>query len=79
MAMSHTTREGQCRIVKECTYPLTALECVDLIITDIAVIEVTNQGLVLKEFAPGWTPEEVQALTEPALVIVPECQEMTLM
>ena len=79
VAISHTTREGQCRIVKECTYPLTALECVDLIITDIAVIEVTNQGLVLKEFAPGWTPEEVQALTEPALVIVPECQEMTLM
>ncbi len=79
VAMNHTTKDGQCRIVKECTYPLTALECVDLIVTDIAVIEVTKQGLVLKEVAPGWTPEEVQSLTEPVLIIDANCQEMTLM
>ncbi|NQT74738.1 MAG: 3-oxoacid CoA-transferase subunit B [Chloroflexi bacterium] len=79
VAMNHITKESHCRVVKECTYPLTALECVDLIVTDIAVIEVTNQGLVLKEVAPGWSPEEVQSLTEPVLTIDTNCQEMTLM
>lgn len=79
VAMNHITKEGQCRIVRKCTYPLTALECVDLIVTDIAVIEVTRQGLVLKEVAPGWTPEEVQNLTEPTLAIDPDYHEITLM
>jgi 3-oxoacid CoA-transferase B subunit len=79
VAMNHTTKEGKPRIVKHCSYPLTALNCVDLIITDIAVIEVTDKGLVLKEVAPGWTPEEVQNLTEPTLIIAPDCQEMVLM
>jgi len=65
--------------VKRCSYPLTAINCVDLIVTDIAVIEVTDKGLVLKEVAPGWTPEEVQGLTEPKLIIDPDCQEMVLM
>ncbi len=76
--MEHTTKEGEYRIVKECNYPLTALASVDLIVTDIAVIEVTDQGLVLKEVAPGWTPEEVQGLTEPRLIVDPDCQEITL-
>jgi len=76
--MEHTTKDGQYRILKKCSYPLTALESVDLIVTDIAVIEVTDQGLVLKEFAPGWTPEEVQNLTEPRLIIDPGCEEITL-
>ena len=65
--------------MKRCSYPLTAINCVDLIVTDIAVIEVTDKGLVLKEVAPGWTPEEVQGLTEPKLIIDPDCQEMVLM
>ena len=76
--MEHTTKDGQYRIVKECSYPITALESVNLIVTDIAVIEVTDQGLVLKEVAPGWTPEEVQGLTEPQLIVDPDCQEITL-
>jgi len=79
VAMNHTTKDGQPRILKKCTYPLTAINCVDLIVTDIAVIEVTDRGLVLKEVAPGWTPEEVQSLTEPTLIVDPCCQEMTLM
>ncbi len=79
VAMNHVTKEGDYRVVKECIYPLTALGCVDLIVTDIAVIEVTNEGLVLKEVAPGWTPEEVQNLTEPTLTIDTDCHEMTLM
>ncbi len=79
IAMNHVTKEGNNRIVKKCSYELTAPECVDLIVTDIAVIEVTKEGLVLKEMAPGWTPEEVQSLTEPKLIIAPDCQEITLM
>ncbi|MCP4604633.1 MAG: 3-oxoacid CoA-transferase subunit B [Proteobacteria bacterium] len=78
VAMNHVDKEGQFRIVKECTYPLTALECVDLIVTDIAVIDVTKEGLVLKEVAPGWSPEEIQTFTEPTLIIDPKCKEITL-
>jgi 3-oxoacid CoA-transferase subunit B len=79
VVMNHNTKEGKPRILKKCSYPLTALKCVDLIVTDIAVIEVTEKGLVLKEVAPGWTPEEVQRQTEPTLIIAPDCQEMALM
>ncbi len=68
----HTTKDGKVKLVKKCSVPLTAPECVDLVITDIAVIEVTKKGLVLKETAPDWTPEEVQALTEPKLIISPD-------
>jgi 3-oxoacid CoA-transferase B subunit len=66
--MEHTSKDGQPKIVRTCTYPVTALECVNTIITDVAVIEVTPQGLELREVAPGWTPEEVQAITEPRLI-----------
>ena len=79
IAMNHTTKEGDYRIVKKCAYPLTAPKCVDLIVTDIAVIEVTKKGLVLKEVAPGWTPQDVQALTEPKLIVDPKCREIELM
>jgi 3-oxoacid CoA-transferase B subunit len=79
VAMNHTTKDGESRIVKKCTYPLTALNCVDLIVTDIGVVEVTDRGLVLKEVAPGWTPEEVQSLTEPTLIIDPDCHDIELM
>lgn len=76
--MTHTTKENEPKILKECTYPLTAPRCVDLIVTDIAVIEVTDKGLVLKETAPGWTAKEVQALTEPKLIIATDLKEMAL-
>ena len=78
ITMDHTTKEGDYRIVKKCSYPLTAKECVDLIVTDLAVIEVTPEGLLLKEIAPGWTAEEVQALTEPKLIIAPDLKEIEL-
>ncbi|MGB2583564.1 MAG: CoA-transferase, partial [Dehalococcoidia bacterium] len=69
---------GKPRIVKECTYPLTRKECVDLVVTDLAVIKVTPEGLLLREVAPGWTVEEVQALTGPKLIIAPDLKEMGL-
>ena len=77
-ATEHTTKDGTLKIMKKCTIPLTAPECVDMIVTDIAVIEVTEKGLVLKEVAPGWAAEDVQALTEPKLIIAPDLKEFEL-
>jgi 3-oxoacid CoA-transferase subunit B len=67
IAMEHATRDGEAKIVNACTLPLTGVEVVDLIITEFAVIEVTPDGLVLREVAAGKTPEEVQKATEPRL------------
>ena len=53
-------------------------ECVDMVITDLAVVEVTPRGLVLQEVAPGWTAAEIQALTEPQLIISPDLKEIEL-
>jgi 3-oxoadipate CoA-transferase, beta subunit len=63
VCMEHTTKEGAPKIVRECTYPLTGLACVDTIVTDLAVIDVKPEGLVLREIAPGWGTEELQQLT----------------
>lgn len=78
VAMEHRTREGEPRIVRACSYPLTAPACVDLVVTDLAVIEVAPDGLVLREVAPGVTPEEVQAVTEPPLARAPDLAAMRL-
>ena len=74
-ATEHTTKDGKPKIVERCSVPLTAPECVDLIVTDIAVIEVTQQGLLLKEAAPGWTAEDIQELTEPKLIVASDLKE----
>jgi 3-oxoacid CoA-transferase B subunit len=78
VTMLHTTKTGEPRIVKKCTYPLTAARCVGIIITDLSVIEVTGQGLVLKEIAPGWTVPEVQALTGAGLKPASDLKEIEL-
>lgn len=78
IAMEHVTPKGQLKILKECSYPLTAARCVDLIVTDIAVLQVTPDGLLLKETAPGWTAEEVQAYTEPKLQLASDLREIEL-
>ena len=77
-AMEHVDRRGRPKIVQDCSFPLTGKGCVSLIVTDVAVMEVAADGLVLKETAPGWTPEEIQAITEPTLIHAPDLQEMTL-
>ena len=77
-AMTHTTKDGRPKIVKECSYELTARGCVSLIVTDMAVIEIGPQGLILKEVAPGFTPEEIQEVTEPQLIIASDCKEIEL-
>jgi 3-oxoacid CoA-transferase B subunit len=77
VTMLHTTKEGEPRVVKSCAYPLTARRCVSLIITDLAVIEVTGEGLVLKEIAPGWTVPEVQDLTDARLITAADLREIT--
>lgn len=78
ITMLHTTKEGTPRIVRKCTYPLTAKQCVSLIVTDLAVIEVAKDGLVLKEIAPGWTVPEVQGLTEAKLIRAGDLKEIEL-
>ena len=78
IAMEHVTADGQLRILRECTYPLTARRCVDLIVTDISVIQVTSEGLLLREVMPGLTPEDVQMLTEATLIIDPDLKEIEL-
>lgn len=78
VAMEHTDRDNRPKIVEECTFPVTGRRCVRLIVTDLAVIECTIEGLVLKEVAPGWTPEEVQELTAAKLIISPRLKEYEL-
>lgn len=78
VTMEHVKKDGGFKIVKECDYTLTAPRCVNLIVTDIAVIEVTGDGLLLKETAPDWTADDVQSLTEPKLIIAPDLKEIEL-
>jgi 3-oxoacid CoA-transferase subunit B len=76
IAMEHTTKEGQAKIVKACTLPLTGVGVVNMIVTELAVIEITPQGLVLCEVAPGVSPEAVQEVTEPTLRLAPDMKVM---
>jgi len=78
IAMEHTTKEGERKIVKQCSLPLTGVGVVDMIVTELAVIEVTDNGLLLREVAPGVTPEHVQKATEPVLRRAPDLKTMTV-
>ena len=77
IAMEHTTKEGEPKIVKKCSLPLTGVGVVDLIVTELGVIDVTPEGLVLREVAPGVTPETIQKATEPELRIAEDLHAMT--
>lgn len=74
--MEHTAPDGKSRLVKECTYPVTGYGVVDRVITNLAVIDVTSEGLVLRELAPDVTVEEVQAASEAKLIIPPDIKVM---
>ena len=76
VAMEHTTRDGQPKILKKCTLPLTGVRVVHTIVTEIAYLEVTPTGLVLEEIAPGITADEVQRATEPTLILSPTLKVM---
>ncbi len=78
IAMIHTTQNGEPKVVKECTYPVTARGVVKLIVTDLAVIAVTPKGLLLREVAPGLSARDVQSVTEPKLIISPDLTEIQL-
>jgi 3-oxoacid CoA-transferase subunit B len=71
IAMEHATRDNQPKIVTKCTLPLTGVEVVDHIVTELAFIDVTPHGLLLREIAPDTTVEQVQSLTEPRLLLPP--------
>ncbi|NLT40511.1 MAG: CoA transferase subunit B [Clostridiales bacterium] len=69
IAMEHTTKDGSPKILKKCTLPLTAVNAVDYIVTELGVMEVTSDGILLTEIAPGVTVEEIQSKTEAKLII----------
>ena len=78
IAMEHTDKNNNPKIVTKCSYPLTVSECVDLIVTDLCVISVKSEGLLVKEIAPGWNTNEIQNLTEAKLLFDNNITEITL-
>jgi 3-oxoacid CoA-transferase subunit B len=76
VAMEHATKDGQPKILKKCSLPLTGVQVVDTIVTEMAYIRVTPEGLLLEEIAPGLTVEDVQLVTEAKLRISPELKTM---
>ena len=76
VAMEHANKEGKSKILKQCSLPLTGLKCVNHIVTEYAFLDVTPEGLVLREVAPGVTVDQVRSLTEATLKISPDLREM---
>src|SRR6476469_6088698 len=76
VAMEHTTKDSQPKILRKCTLPLTGVKVVNTIVTEMAVIQVTPAGLVLEEIAPGLTAEDVQRVTGHKLIVSPSLKEM---
>ena len=78
VAMMHTNREGESKLLKRCTLPLTGVGCVKKVVTNLAVLEVTDKGFKLLERAPGISVEEIQKATEGTLIIEGDIPEMQL-
>ncbi len=78
IAMEHTTNDGTPKIVRELTYPATARKKVNMIFTDLAVIEITPGGMMLREIFPGLSVEDIQSVTQPKLLVAPDVKEMEL-
>lgn len=78
IAMEHTNKDGEPKIMKKCTLPLTGLSVVKMIVTEMAVIDVTAEGLLLKEVAPGLKPEDVQKATQAQLCVAPNLKTISV-
>ena len=78
VAMQHTARDGSSKLLKECTLPITGVKCVKKIVTDLAVLEVTERGFKLLERAPGVSVEEIKAATAGNLIVEGEIPEIRL-
>jgi 3-oxoacid CoA-transferase subunit B len=76
VAMMHTNRAGESKLLKKCSLPLTGVKCVKKIVSDLAVLEVTDQGFKLLERAPGVSVEDIQKATEGTLIVEGEIPEM---
>lgn len=77
VAMQHTDRAGNSKLLKECTLPITGLKCIQRVVTDLGFFEITPEGFLLTEYAPGVTIDEIKSKTEGRLVISPDVKEMT--
>jgi 3-oxoacid CoA-transferase subunit B len=78
VAMMHTNKKGESKLLRQCTLPLTGTKCVTKVVTNLAVMEIAENGFKLLERAPGVTVEEIQAATEGRLIVEGEIPEMKL-
>ncbi|HAW21665.1 CoA transferase subunit B [Salibacteraceae bacterium] len=78
VAMMHTNKKGQSKLLRQCTLPLTGTKCVTKVVSNLAVMDVTPNGFVLRERAPGVSVEEIQAATEGRLIVEGDIPEMKL-
>ena len=76
--MTHESKRGEPKLLPACSLPLTGQRCVDLVVTDLAVVAVTAAGFELREVAPGWTPDAIARLTAAPLRVVADCREMAV-
>jgi 3-oxoacid CoA-transferase B subunit len=76
LALEHTTREGSPRLLKRCTLPVTAVNVVKKVVTNLGLFDITPEGFLMREIAPGYTPQEVQEVTEAKLIISPDLKEL---
>lgn len=77
VAMQHRDKSGQSKILKKCTLPLTGVNCIHRVVTDMAVLDITKEGFLLKELAPGFTVDDIKSASEAKLHVDPDVREMT--
>lgn len=78
VAMQHTNRAGESKLLKQCTLPLTGVNCITKVVTDLGVFDITDDGFVCREYAPGVTIDEIKAKTEGRLTIADDVKEIQL-
>ncbi|MBI3235345.1 MAG: succinyl-CoA--3-ketoacid-CoA transferase, partial [Bacteroidetes bacterium] len=78
VAMQHVNREGQSKLLSKCTLPITGLKCVKKVVTELGMFDITSEGFVLLERAPGVSVEEIRAKTEGRLVAADDAPEMVI-